>query len=88
MTAGDIKKVKFFNNCKGEPLFPIPLNQVNNQNNILLDQCIYACANKGLPSSMHYSYINGDLEEECHLLDLKLALQLSTDAELTTTCIL
>ena len=24
------------------------------------------------------------LEEECHLLDLKLALQLSTDAELTT----
>ena len=86
----------------------------------MLDQCIYACANKGQPSSMHYSYqwstkvclpactthINDQqrsafqhallismgifyklyslLEEECHLLDLKFALQLSTVAELTT----
>ena len=56
-SGGDNEKVKFFNNCKGEPLFPIPLNQVNNQNNIMFDQWIYACANKGLPSSMqHYSY--------------------------------
>ena len=39
-----------------EPLYPIPINQVNNQNNIMFDQCIHACANKGLPSSMHYSY--------------------------------
>ena len=34
------------------------------------------------------THINGNLysllDEECHLLDLKLALQLSTDAELTT----
>ncbi|KAL5489111.1 hypothetical protein EMCRGX_G018166 [Ephydatia muelleri] len=48
--------------------FPIPLNQV----------CLPACT----------THINGNLysllDEECHLLDLKLALQLSTDAELTT----
>ena len=52
-SGGDNEKVKF---CKGEPFFPIPLNQINNQNNTMVDQCIYACANKGLPSSMRYSY--------------------------------
>ena len=56
-SGGDIKKVKIFNNCKGEPLFPIPLNQVNNQNNIMLDQFICAYANEGQPSST--TRING-----------------------------
>ena len=58
-SGGDIKEVKFLNNCKGEPLFPIPLNQVNNQKNFTLDQFISACANKGLPSST--THINGHL---------------------------
>ena len=50
-------------------MFPIPLNQVNNQNNIMLDQCTYACANKGLPSSMqHYSYQWGSSTNSTHYL--------------------
>ncbi|KAL5469048.1 hypothetical protein EMCRGX_G030239 [Ephydatia muelleri] len=66
-SGGNIKKVKYFNNCKGEPLFPIPLNQ------------------HALHISMGIFFkLYSLLEEECHLLDLKLALQLSTDAELTT----
>ncbi|KAL5496438.1 hypothetical protein EMCRGX_G012721 [Ephydatia muelleri] len=69
-SGGNIKKVKYFNNCKGEPLFPIPLNQV----------CLPA-----LHISMGIFFkLYSLLEEECHMLDLKLALQLSTDAELTT----
>ena len=63
-SGGDIKKVKYFNNCKGEPLFPIPLNQVNNQN-FMFSHLICACANKGLPSSI--AHING------HLLQTLLA---------------
>ena len=29
--GGNIKKVNFFNNCKGEPLFSIPHTQINYQ---------------------------------------------------------
>ena len=52
-SGGNIKKVKYFNNCKGEPLFPIPLNQVNNQN-FMFSHLICACANKG--AFQHHTY--------------------------------
>ena len=72
----------FFNSCKGEPLFPIPLNQVNY---LCMCQQRFAFQHALLMSMGIFYKLYSLLEEECHLLDVKLALQLSTDAELTTS---
>ena len=74
-------------NCKGEPLFAIPLTQVNIQ--IFYDWSIHFHAFlkvylPGLHISMGIFYkLYSLLEEECHLLDLRLSLQLSTNTGLT-----
>ena len=121
--------------CPTKVCLPACTTHINGQQRSAFQHALLiSMASKGLPSSMHYSYqwptkvclpactthingqqvclpactthINGQqrsayqhallismgilyklyslLEEECHLLDLKLALQLSTDAELTT----
>ena len=79
--------MKFLNNCKGEPLFAILLTQVNIH--ICYDWSIHfhtflkVCL-PGLHISMGILYkLYSLLEEECHLLDLRLALQLSTNTGLT-----
>ena len=87
-SGGDIRKAKFLKNCKGEPLFAIPLTHVNIH--ICYDWSLHfhfflkVCLS-GLHISMGIFYkLYSLLEEECHLLDLRLALQLSTNTGLTT----